>query len=320
MNIKLCDLHRIRWAHRLLFACLSAALVLLAPLTAQGLSPIEPARVCRALVDEKPIHECQLAIDRVPVDPLAAGACLRLKINYPVSMCMRTIAGMQYSPEDIADCDELTDVWQTLLCFYNKGRRVAQRNFSGTYADQICMRLNTPRQVQLCVAGFQEAYMQPSAALACDRLPGSARTIDCLYAIMNQRYSEAEVATCDELRSSADTISCFKRELGGSGSISKEPAAAQYYNGQPAQGPQPYYNSPPTRQRPPYYYPPAGGSGGCNSYGCYGPGGGCNSYGCYTAGGGCNSYGCWHSRQGSCNSYGCTAFGQCNSYGCPKLR
>lgn len=267
-----------------------------------------------------------MAIHQVPVDPLAAAACLRLQTNYPVSMCMRTIAGVRYAPEEIAECDALTNVWQTMLCFYSKGQRVAQRNFSGTYADQICMRLVTARQVELCVAAFQVEYIQPSAALACDRIQGSQQTLDCIEAIMRQRYSEEEVAACDSLSTSTETISCFKREMGA--------PSAQPLPAQPAPPP-PYYRQPPPR-------PPA--SGGCNSYGCYGPGGGCNSYGCYgygggcnsygcwkneggcnsygcwRNGGGCNSYGCWHSRQGSCNSYGCTPNGECNSYGCPKLR
>ncbi|MFO0657709.1 MAG: hypothetical protein U0787_21920 [Polyangia bacterium] len=180
------------------------------PLSAKGLEPILPSRVCQALVDQKPISECFAAIKQVPVDPLAAGACLRLKVNYPVSMCIRTIAGKRYSPAEISECDDLEDVWETIRCFYQNGQRVAPRNYSGTYADQICPKLQSSRLIRLCVAAFQESYIQPSAALACDRIKGAKQTLDCLTAIMNQRYSEAEVAACDGLAAGAKPSPAFR--------------------------------------------------------------------------------------------------------------
>lgn len=296
-------------------AGLGVLLLAIYPLSAKGLEPILPSRVCQALVDQKPISECFAAIKQVPVDPLAAGACLRLKVNYPVSMCMRTIAGKRYSPAEISECDDLEDVWETIGCFYQSGQRVAPRNYSGTYADQICPKLQSSRLIRLCVAAFQESYIQPSAALACDRIKGAKQTLDCLTAIMNQRYSEAEVAACDGLATSPETIACFSREVASPDEAVPPPVYSQ--SDAPPMYPRPQRSAEPGGCNSYGCYGPGGG---CNSYGCFGFGGGCNSYGCWKNGGGCNSYGCWHSRYGSCNSYGCTAYGICNSYGCPKAR
>ena len=49
-------------------AGLGVLLLAIYPLSAKGLEPILPSRVCQALVDQKPISECFAAIKQVPVD------------------------------------------------------------------------------------------------------------------------------------------------------------------------------------------------------------------------------------------------------------